>query len=174
MTSVSPGIRRRRIHTAGFTLIEAVISSLIIGTMFVAAVNTVGASRLSQYKTSVVTQGQMLADLLLAEILVQNYADPSGSLTFGPEFGESNGTRSGFDDVDDYHGWSGKSALDKSGSAIEDFSDWQRNITVEWVDPMNPNQVKPAETNAKRITVTVKYSDTEVISLTVIRTAHSL
>ncbi|OHB74408.1 MAG: hypothetical protein A2Z25_19770 [Planctomycetes bacterium RBG_16_55_9] len=68
----------------GFTLVEAVMSMLIVGTMLVAALSTVGASRLSQYKTSRSHCGRLLAESLMAEILRQDYQEPGGAVAFGP------------------------------------------------------------------------------------------
>jgi len=152
-----------------FTLVEAVASSLVVSIMFVAAMSTVGASRLSQYKTSLASRGQLLAEALVAEILQQNYKEPTGQPAFGCESGES--TRADFDDVDDYHGWSSTPPVYKDGTQIPGFAGWRQTVTVQWVDPMDPTQVKPYETSAKRITVTILCGNVPVASLVAIKTA---
>ena len=60
----------------GFTLVEAVISLIIVATMFVAALNTVGTSRLSQHKCSLGSRGRLFAESLMTEILRLDYLDP--------------------------------------------------------------------------------------------------
>jgi type II secretory pathway pseudopilin PulG len=157
-----------------FTLVETIVSSLIVGAMLVAALSTVGASRLSQYKTSQTTRGQLVAESLMAEIVHQDYSDPDGSPVFGCESAESTGTRADFDDVDDYHGWSSSPPANKDGSAIPNLVGWQRSVTVEWVDPMDPTQVKSSETKTKRVTVIVTNKDMKVASMVALKTASGL
>ncbi len=168
----------RRIETrssrTGFTLVETVVSMLIVGTMLVAALNTVGASRLSQYKTSRGNCGQLLAESLMAEILRQDYLDLDGAPVFGLESGEAGAIRADFDDVDDYHGFSSSPPTSKDGTAISALAGWQRSVIVEWVDPMDVTRVQGSETNAKRITVTVSCDDMQLASLAAIKTASGL
>ncbi|MFC1635707.1 prepilin-type N-terminal cleavage/methylation domain-containing protein [Planctomycetota bacterium] len=164
----------KRTQRLGFTLVEAVVSMLIVSVMFVAALSTVGASRLSQFKTSRASRGQALAESLMAEILRQDYLDPNGTPVFGPESGEAGATRAAFDDVDDYHGWSSSPPTNRDGTAISAMEGWQRSVTVEWVDPMDVTQVQGSETNAKRVTVTVSVDNMPVATLVAIRTNWEL
>ena len=154
----------------GFTLVEVVVSMLIVSVMLVAALNTVGGSRLSQFRTSRTSRGQALAESLMAEILRQDYLDSNGTPVFGLETGEASATRADFDDVDDYHGWSSEPPSSKDGTSIPSMEGWQRSAAVEWVDPMNPSQTQGSESNAKRVTVTVTCGDMPLASLVAIRT----
>jgi MSHA pilin protein MshD len=154
MSNVIRGsIRSRR--RGGFTLVEAVISTVIVSVMLVAALSTVGASRLIQQKVSLNGRGRLLAESLLAEIVQQAYEDPDETVLFGPESGEATNSRSDFDDVDDYHNWSQSPPKDKSGSAILESGGWTRTVTVDWVDATDPALVETSETNVKRVTVNV-------------------
>jgi prepilin-type N-terminal cleavage/methylation domain-containing protein len=155
----------------GFTLVEVVVSLLIVSVMLVAGLNMVGGARLSQFKTSRTSRGQALAESLMAEILQQDYSDPNDTPVFGIESGEASTTRADFDDVDDYHDWNAQPPQYKDGSAIADFTEYQRHVKIEWVDPMNPSQVEASESNAKRVTVTVTVQDMPVAILVAIRTA---
>src|SRR5690349_14866729 len=92
----------------GFTLIEAVFSIVLVSVMMVAAMSAVSASAIAQSHSGDTTRGNLLAQALMSEILVQPYADPSGTSTsIGPDSGDttSPATRAKFDDVDDYDGW---------------------------------------------------------------------
>ncbi len=93
-------------NASAFTIVEAVISTVIVAVMFVAALNTVGASRLTQHRAALTSRGRLFAEMLLSEITQQNYKDSGASPAFGPETGELTTTRADFDDVDDYNGWS--------------------------------------------------------------------
>jgi type II secretory pathway pseudopilin PulG len=148
-------LRSRR----AFTLLEAVISTVIVAVMLVAALNTVGASRITQHKAALVSRGRMLAESLLAEVLQQSYQDPAQPCVFGPEPGESGLTRDAFNDVDDYQGWSQSPPTAKDGSALPNSTNWRRTVTVEWVDPLDPAQVRGTETGLKRITVVAAFQN---------------
>jgi type II secretory pathway pseudopilin PulG len=155
---------------AAFTIVEAVLSTVIVAVMFVAALNTVGTSRVTQQRAAMTSRGRLFAEMLLSEVLQQNYKDPGASPLFGPEAGESTVTRADFDDVDDYNGWSGVPTA-KDGTALPNSTGWTQAVTVEWIDRLNPSQVQPAETNAKRITVTTKFNNVPQVTLVAIRTA---
>jgi hypothetical protein len=156
---------------AGLTLVESVIATVVVGAMLVAALNTVGASRLSQFKTCQWTRGQNLATDLMVEIMRQAYEDPDGTPSFGCEAGEAGTGRSSFDDADDYHGWIGAPPASEDGTAIPGWSGWKRTVTVEWVDPMDPGLVMGSESGVKRITVSVAYNDMPMASVVGLRSA---
>ena len=162
--------KRPAYRIRAFTLVESVISLVIVGVMLVAALNTVGASRLNQYRTSTRAQGRLLAESLLAEIFTQRYADPNGAALFGVEVGEDAGTRDAFDDVDDYHTWTSSPPTEKTGAEMASWGRWRRSVTVEWVDPANPAMVQGTESLAKRVTVKVHCGGMPVATLVAIKT----
>lgn len=153
-----------------FTIVEAVISTIIVAVMLVAALSTVGASRLTEHKASLAHQGRLLAESLMAEVLRCDYEDPNGAAVFGREAGESATTRTDFDDVDDYDGWSSSPPRTKTGTQLSSTTDWTRTVTVVWIDPMDPSVVKAAETGAKRVTITASYNDVPQATLVALKT----
>lgn len=150
----------------GIALVEAAFAVLIVGLMLVAAIQTVGASRLTQLKTADRARAQQLAAGLMAEILSQAYSQPGGGGVFGPESGEAGGTRAYFDDVDDYNGWTASSIEAKDGAVINGFAGWSRSVSVAWVDPADLMATSTVETGVKRVTVTVKKGALVVATLT--------
>jgi type II secretory pathway pseudopilin PulG len=168
------GRPERKIHNclSAFTIVEAVISTIIVAVMFVAALNTVGASRLTQYKASLVSRGRLLAESLMSEILRQNYEEPDGATDLGLDPGELATTRVDYDDVDDYHGWSATPPTARDGTVLANSTGWQQAVVVRWVDPSQPDQVVATESGAKRITVTISYNGVPQASITALRTAH--
>jgi type II secretory pathway pseudopilin PulG len=123
------GPPRNRCRRAGFTLIEAVISTVIVAVMFVAALNTVGAARVAQYKAALVGRGRMYAEALMTEILQQSYQEPGATYVFGREAGESETIRTAYDDVDDYHGWTESPLAAQDGTALPNSANWSRTVT---------------------------------------------
>jgi len=169
------GLIRSHVHPhrrLAFTLVEAVISTIIVSVMLVAALSTAGASRLIQYKVSLSNHGRLLAEQLLAEVVQHDYQDANESIVFGPEADESAATRADFDDVDDYNGWSAGPPVAKEGAELANVTGWQRTVTVQWVDPLDTTQVEASETGAKRITVTASHNNMPQATLVCIRTAH--
>jgi len=142
---------------AGFTLIEAALSTAVVAIMFVTALNTVGAARMAQQRAALIGEGRMFAESLMAEICLQAYQEPGTTWVFGRETGESDTVRTAYDDVDDYHGWTETTLTAKDGSPLPNAVGWSRTVTVEWVDPTLPKQVKATESGAKRITVVAAF-----------------
>lgn len=162
---------RRRI-TAGFTLIEAITSIVLVAVMFAAVMQTVGASRITNYKTRGQQRGVLLARQLLAEILQQGYEDPDvPTVALGLDAGESGSNRYDFDDVDDYDGWSASQIQDKDGLKEGNLQDWSREVSVTWVNPTNLGQVSLTETGAKKVVVTAKHHGLVMAEFTAVRTA---
>lgn len=149
-----------------FTMVEVAIAAVIVGVALAASLATIGATARSARDLSDCQLGQLLADGLMSEILMQAYEDPNNSLQFGLESGESAATRSAFDDVDDYDGWSAAPPQDKAGNALPDTSGWTESVGVRRVDAANPGTVRTLETGVKRIVVTMRKG-----SVTVVRTA---
>lgn len=154
-----------------FTIVEAVISTIIVAVMFVAALSTVGAARITQHRAALVSRGRLLAESLMSEVLQQNYKDPDGAVVFGVESGESAPARTDFDDVDDFDGWSSSPPVRRDGTPLANSTGWKRTAQVEWVDASDPGQVKAVETAVKRVTVTAEYGGVPQASLVALRTA---
>lgn len=161
----------KRAPLPGFTLIEAVLSILMVGLLLVAAMTTLGAVGTSRLTLVEQERGRAFAESMLAEIVDLPYTDQTTPAAFGPEAGEaSGGGRSGFDDVDDYHGWSATPLQWRDGAAVTDTTGWTREVVVARVDPDNLAQVSVTDLGAKRITVTVKRGGKVTATLTAIRT----
>jgi len=169
---MSPRIKALTRFRRGFTLVEAMMAALVVAIMFVAALNTVGAARLTQHRTVLVERGRLLVESLLAEILQQEYQEPGTTYVFGREAGESQVSRVAYDDVDDYQGWTAAPPVAKDGTVLLNATNWQRSVTVEWVDPLAPQQVSGTETGAKRITVVAAFRGVPQATVVALRTEH--
>jgi hypothetical protein len=90
----------------GLSLIEVVASTLIVGLMAVAALNSLGAATRSSNSIGNRAVALGLADDLMTEILQLPYSDPNQTPVHGPESGEAAVFKYLFDDVDDYNNWS--------------------------------------------------------------------
>jgi hypothetical protein len=156
----------------GFTLVEATMSTLIVSILLVCAVQVVGASGLTQYKSAERATARFLADGLLNDISALPYEDPNVTPLFGRESGESVASKANYDDLDDFDGWSESPPQYGDGSQIPNLTGWRRTVKIERLSPSDLS-VQSIETGAKRITVTLLHNNVAVLSRAVIRTKAS-
>ncbi len=161
------GRSRRR----SLSLVEAVASMALVGLTLVVSLNALGASRLSLWKMGDRARGQLLAEGLMAEILQTEYLDPDGSPVFGLESGESTGTRTAFDDVDDYDGWSESPPQYRDGTALPETTAWSREVAVVYADPNGFGATLGFDLGVKKITVEVMHNGATAASLTAVKTS---
>jgi prepilin-type N-terminal cleavage/methylation domain-containing protein len=144
-------IASRRLR--GFSLIEVAISSILVGSILVAALSTVGAVLRFRSSTSDSGRAALLATDLLAEIQDQAYADPNQTPVLGKESGET--VRSQFDDVDDYDSLSEAPPRSRAGTNLTGFTGWIRSVSVVQAQRSSPMQTAGSDEGLKRIRITV-------------------
>jgi type II secretory pathway pseudopilin PulG len=161
--------RRRRALTLG----EALVATVVVGVMLVAALNTAGGARLARRNLADQCRAELLAQQLMAEITSLPYTDPDGlGLLLGSDGVEALAPgRSGFDDVDDFDGWSATPPQLRDGTVLADLSGWRQEVTVNWVNPNQIDTVRLTDSGAKRIVVTIRSSGGATASLTALRTS---
>jgi type II secretory pathway pseudopilin PulG len=168
--------RRRR----GFTLMETTLTTIIVGLAITALVKLVLTNTQQNRYTQRLTTGCLLADNCREMMSGILFNDPAnGTLTFGPETGETLAT---YNDVDDFDGFDSTVRPDISagepvgpvdaarrvitetvGGVTQvpvEWRNWRQQIAVDPVDPMNLNTVYPKPNTSRvciRITVTISY-----------------
>ena len=162
--------RRFRSRRAA-TLVEIMVSAMLVGLMMVAALRAVGAvfcTRLVAYERQ---HGEALAHELMAEILQSCYEEPdlpAGS--FGLEGAETgDGSRAPWDDVDDYDNWSASPPQAKDGAPLPDAAGWTREVDVDRVVRVTPELPWFMDTGLKRIEVVVTSPTGEEFRLKALR-----
>lgn len=158
-------------HSFGFSLVEAAISSIIVGGVLVASLNVIGAAAMTRHRLAQGQRARLLATDLMSELLSLPYADPTlgAGASPGPEPGEVSGTRALFDDVDDYHGWSASPPQSKDGAPLTDFAGWNRSVTCRYVE-MDTLTEMVGNTGIIEITVSIRRKGTTLDSLVALRT----
>jgi type II secretory pathway pseudopilin PulG len=151
------------------SLIEVVMSTLLVGLVLVGAMNLLGATVRGRSKATDLARGQQFAQQLMTEILNMTYRE-GGSLgpdptvlILVPE------VRSQFDDVDDFNLYWESPLLTRSGGIIANTSGWRRSVEVAWINPSSPATVVGSDQGVKRITVTVQRSGQTVAQLACLR-----
>jgi type II secretory pathway pseudopilin PulG len=152
------------------SLIEVVDSTMIVGLMAVAALNSLGAATRSAESIGNRAVALGLAYELMAEIVQQSYEDPSQTVAFGRESGEAASPRSGFDDVDDYNGWNQSPPQYRDGTVIPDRTLWRHRVQIRRVAATNPAQASATDQGVKLIVVSIEYDGQVLAEQTAIRT----
>ncbi|HEU4654827.1 MAG TPA: type II secretion system protein [Steroidobacteraceae bacterium] len=127
---------------SGFTLIEVILAIVIIGTSLVVAIGAFTRSNASAVNAMIQQQATSVANAYLNEILALPYSDPDG---IGGE-----ASRSTFDDVLDYNGFSEVGARTRAGAQMAGLSQLSIAIAVRQVG-MGPAPSVPM----RQVTVTV-------------------
>lgn len=118
----------------GLTIVEVMVSSLLVGLILVASLNTLGSVLITRRNAVSLQIGPCLASEMMSEIMQKAYADPENpNSSIGLDASETAGLRRTFDDVDDYNGWTQTSPLREDGTALDYAAGWKREVSVEHV-----------------------------------------
>ena len=152
MTSKRLSVDQRQAHHVrqmpqrGFTLIELIIFIVVVAAGLAGILSVMNTVVKSSADPMVRKQTIASAESLLEEILLKDYAKPTGSTALG--FSAS-GTRNLFDCVDDYSGYTTTGIVDMTGATVTGLSNY--NISAVVVD----GTATLGTLAVKKITVTV-------------------
>jgi len=165
----------RRHLSAGFSLMEVVISTFLVGMVVVGAMRALGSSVQANESTNQQGRAVLLADALMVEIQRADYVDSSNPV-FGRELGETATDRSQHDDVDDYDSWIGQPPEQADGTPIPGLAGWKRTVKVVHLDPDDLSNVlnDSNDQGVKRIRVTVRRNGEFLARLNAIVTGTSI
>ena len=76
-------------NRSGFTLIEVAVSTVLVGVVLVASLETIGSALRTARSSEDTVNGQMLAENLLVEAMVMPFKDTGESPLFGIEADET-------------------------------------------------------------------------------------
>lgn len=178
---MSPGRDPLNPRRRGLTLVEVLVSMVLVSGLVVASMNTLGAARTAGQITADRGRAQLLAIDLLSEIMQANYSEPDAGqqelglplrlglplladliIVLGLDDAERSTDRTTFDDVDDYNNLVESPPVYRDGTPIPGFAGWSRCVEVEYVFPPNLNLESAEDRGVKRITVTVKRGTEEL------------
>ena len=160
----------RRIAAGGFTLTEALLAMVIVGTGILASLQLFGVCTEENQAASRATTARMLADNVREAMAAAAFCDPvSAATVWGPEPGEN---LAQYDDVDDFDGPAAKGMtfnppIDATRNPIAALGAYSQVVSIMPVDPndpganddeANPTLPKGAYTGAVRVRVKVLYT----------------
>lgn len=158
------------LNRRGISMAETVISTLIIGFVLVATLQIVGPIVRSTSVHADRLVAVNLANELTEEIAMKAWTSPilNDPDSMGPGGGE---TRSTFDDVDDFHGWSSSPPKLSSEQSNLFLDGWTRSVKVAHVELSDAMTVSATYTGLKRVSVTVSKNG---VTLAQVDSLHSM
>ena len=156
----------RRVRPRGFTMIEAVLSMMVVSVAAVATLQILPIVVSEQRRTDEQLQAMLLVTEIISELNSAAFAEPgSRADPMGPEEGET--TRAHFDDVDDYEGLDESPPATRLGDDRTDLSGWRRGVDVRYADPVTLTATA-SESSVKLVRIRVWHDGRAVLSRTVV------
>ncbi len=166
---------QHRLSRHAFSLIETTIACLLTSLLIVTALKSSAILARSLSRQGYALAAEEFAGMLLNEVAEKAFQDPGQTTTvLGTESGESTGTRTTLDDVDDYNGLLLNIITDRNGSVLSAANKWKAQFTVGYVQPSAPQTVVVAVTPLKRIVLDLTDPSGRVRRFTALRANRGL
>jgi len=160
---------RTRSGRRGFTLIEAAITTVIIGVGCVAMLELLGSGTLANNEGAELTTAMNLAGNIRECMTGVGYSDPTNPTHWGAEAGETSVTL--YNDIDDFDGKTFSPPIDARRQSLgTNYSTWSQQVTVQCINPtnlranMNHLTLPPDQRPTCRCTVTVLHNGKAIYS----------
>lgn len=160
----------------GFTLVECIMSILVLGGLLLAGMRAVEVGARMRASASQDARSVALAEGLLTEVMSNYVGEPSTGLIgglvtglLGIDAGENSAQKQTFDDVDDYSNWSESPPQNADGTIISGYTGWSRTVLIENVTVADPTVTSVPRTGLVRITVTVKALNGKSVKISALR-----
>lgn len=157
-------------NTSGFSLIEVLISTILVGLAIVALLTASSAFTIANGAG---------ADLSTAEFLIEQIRELTAMLpVIDPEtgtavFGAEEASLSGYDDLDDFNGAVFSPPVGTNRAVLNSFAAFSQQVTVENVSRANFEQVVAHHgSNFVRVSVRVLLGSKEIASVSWIRARY--
>jgi prepilin-type N-terminal cleavage/methylation domain-containing protein len=161
---------KSRFHKRGFSLLEVLVATILVGLAIAALVTANGAFTMANGAGTELSTAEFLIEQLRELTALCPVVDPdTGAAAFGPE--EPN--LAGYDDVDDFDGASFSPPIDASRNSLNNFSAYTQQVTVENVSAADFEQVVADHgSNFVRVTVAVFLNSGQLSSASWIRARY--
>lgn len=153
---------------AGLSLLEVVMSTLMVAIVLVGAMNLLGAAVKGRTATADEARAEQLAHRLMTEVLSNTYEEP-GITVLGIDVDETGLGRWYYDDVDDYDNHDRSPPENRVGQPLDNTTGWRQTVEVDFVRVLNPGETVAGDEGLKRITVTVYRGATVAARLMALR-----
>lgn len=127
-------LKRKNVIRVGTTLIEVVVSSLLVAIVLVTSLRSTAVIHSSTIQADQNVLFELAANSLLEELRALRYSEDSDSKTLGPDENERSSARETWDDCDDAIGYSTSRLRRRDGTLWGDGNISAR-ISGKWFDP---------------------------------------
>lgn len=159
----APPGRRALCRRRGFTLLEAALATMIVGTGVVALLQLLAAGTMSTEAGTELTTAVNLANNIHEISVYLPFNDPGsgGSTTTKEAGGPGN-----YNDIWDLNGDTYSPPLDARRQPISGYSNWAQQVTVQSVAPDNLTVTRPNSVTipTARVTVTITHNGRTIYS----------
>jgi type II secretory pathway pseudopilin PulG len=125
---------RRSRSRPGFTLIEAAITTVIVGVGCVSMLALMGAGTQANNDGAELTTAMNLAGNIREAMAGVAYTDPTTPTHWGPEAGEA--AVAAYDDLDDFDGYTASPPIDARRVSLgSSYATWSQSVAVQSVKP---------------------------------------
>ena len=163
-----------RMTPQGFTLIEVMIATILIGVAVAALVGANAAHTMVNDAGARLSTAEFLLEQIRELTVNLPVVDPENDTSFGAEESDPNA----YDDIDDYDG-SGSGTtfsppIDASGTVLTSFSSYSQTVTVHKIDPNNfqTTLADTATSDFIQVNVNVSYNGNVLSSASWIRARY--
>lgn len=157
--------RRYRSRNQGWSQIEVLASTMLVGVLMVGALESYRFQTGSQAQINKAQAAQRQCEILLGRILALRFEESPTTTNLGRDDGESSTDRTTWDDVDDYNNLT--ESIPAWSSAGDSADRWILTVRVRYVAELNGTQVSSTRTNLKEIQVTATEKGQELAKLVV-------
>lgn len=169
-------MNRRGPHVCGYTLVEVLIASALVGVVLAGALDGMGGAARTWLAAGEAVDADALARQLLDEVLAQSYSEPdyedADAAPWGIDAGETAYDRGTFDDLDDYDDWSASPPVTRAGATIDGYSGWSRSVVVRKLKKRKVNDFRDDgddDHGSRQVTVTVSDGAGQSLTLEAVR-----
>lgn len=159
---------RRR---AGFTLIEALFAAMLLGLVIVAICASSGAFTMANGYGMDLSTAEFLVEEVREMLATVPVVEPTQTLAFGPESGETSAAL--YDDIDDFHNASFSPPVSMDRTVMNEFAGFRQRITVQNVSAVNLDQaVSNHSSDFVRVTVVIEKNNAPLATTSWIRARY--
>jgi prepilin-type N-terminal cleavage/methylation domain-containing protein len=154
-----------RTGRGGFTLVEVVIATVLVGLALTAIMISVRSNTIVNDAGTKLTQASFLAQEIREWTLTLPFRDQDVGDRGNPPGPDGSNPQVWVDDLDDLMNVTYCPPRDGEGYAINALPDWSQSITMTWRDPNNLSQtVANGTSDVISVNVDVKHSNKLVLS----------
>lgn len=149
----------------GFTLVEIVVATILIGLAMAAMMVSVTSNTQVTDAGAKLTQASFLAQEIREWTLNLPFSDPDPGDQGNPPGSDGSSPQTWVDDLDDLMNVTYSPPRDGQGYAISSLAEWSQTITLTWRDPNDlSTTVADGASDLIYVNVDVKYANKHITS----------